>query len=231
MKDGAIPTYFDQEAAEKLSKRISDMSSKVATKKSNIAKIKAAEQLLSELKGKDIEEHKFRDKKYNWRYAALTPDGRTVKGFFEAYSKADVINFLADDNLIVYKIRLEKFVISFGGKGRKLKNKELLFILTQLSTYLKSGISLSEAIGILIKQSKKSSHKSSYLPPTYFICTNNTTNDADNHVIEEIICTTLTSFSANKNSMRQIEPYHILNPMDTTKPKLYRNYSCYFIYA
>ena len=157
--DSSNTTYFNEEIAGKLNNRISDMSARASAKKSNAAKIKAAKQLLNDMKEKDDKQHKVRDKKYNWRYEAMTADGRTVRGLFEAYSKTDVINFLSDDNLIVYKVRLERFAISFGGKAHRLKNKDLLFILTQLSTYLKSGISLSEAIGILIKQSKKSSQK------------------------------------------------------------------------
>ena len=43
-----------------------------------------------------------------------------------------------------------------------MKNKDLSFFLTQLSTYIKAGIPLLEAMKILEKQSKNKKHKQVY---------------------------------------------------------------------
>ena len=40
-------------------------------------------------------------------------------------------------------------------KPRRIKTRILVFILSELSTYIKSGIPLSEAIGIMVRETKK----------------------------------------------------------------------------
>lgn len=149
---------FSTDVSNKLTNKISGVSKKVSQKKINSQKIEMAKQLIDEMKEKE-EEEKQHEKKYNWRYEAMSQDGKTVRGYFEAYNKMDVINFLTDEGLIVYRVKKESLTINFGGKGRKIKNKDLIFIITQLSTYLKSGIALSDAIGILVRQTKNKYQK------------------------------------------------------------------------
>lgn len=103
-------------------------------------------------------------KKIMWEYIAKTSDGSAVKGYFEAYSKVEVHSFLLSEGMTVYSIRTSKWIRLLhsnltGKKGAKMKNKDLIFFLTQLSTYIKAGIPLADSLNILSKQFKKKSYK------------------------------------------------------------------------
>ena len=56
---------------------------------------------------------------------------------------------------------------SLSGTVPKIKNKDLIFLLTQLSTYIKSGIPLVDALNILIRQVQKRSYKNILRDVTY----------------------------------------------------------------
>ena len=77
-------------------------------------------------------------------------------------SKLDINAFLVNEGYTVYSIKTSPWInflykeSSFGSP--KMKTKELIFWLTQLSTYLKAGITLNDAVKILSKQ--MSSNKS-----------------------------------------------------------------------
>ena len=102
-------------------------------------------------------------KKLVWEYVAINSKGKKIKGYFEAFSRVDVQSFLMGEGLVVYSIRTNKLIQTLhgdlGGNKQKIKIKDLIFLLTQLSTYLKSGIPLVEALNILIKQTKKKTYK------------------------------------------------------------------------
>lgn len=102
-------------------------------------------------------------KKLVWEYVAIDSRGRKIKGYFEAFSRVDVQSFLMGEGLVVYSIRTNKLIQTLhgdlGGSKQKIKIKDLIFLLTQLSTYLKSGIPLVEALNILIKQTRKKTYK------------------------------------------------------------------------
>ena len=94
-------------------------------------------------------------------------DGKIEKGVMNGFSKLDVHTFLVQDGYDVYKIETSKTIEFLYGQasifGAKLKTKDLLFWLTQLSTYLKSGIPLAEAIRILNQQmNKKGQYKRAF---------------------------------------------------------------------
>ena len=102
-------------------------------------------------------------KKLVWEYIAINSKGKKIKGYFEAFSRVDVQSFLMGEGLAVYSIRTNKLIQTLhgnlGGSKQKIKIKDLIFMLTQLSTYLKSGIPLVEALNILIKQTRKKTYK------------------------------------------------------------------------
>lgn len=102
-------------------------------------------------------------KKLVWEYIAINSKGKKIKGYFEAFSRVDVQSFLMGEGLAVYSIRTSKLIQTLhsdlGGSKQKIKIKDLIFLLTQLSTYLKSGIPLVEALNILIKQTRKKTYK------------------------------------------------------------------------
>jgi len=99
-----------------------------------------------------------------YQYTARNKDGKVETDIFFAYSKLDVYTYLISLGYDVYKIETSKWITSMYGEksvlGEKMSNKDLIFWLTQLSTYLKSGITLAESVRILGNQmSKKRSHK------------------------------------------------------------------------
>jgi len=109
--------------------------------------------LLIDFEGDDT---KRSDIKLIYEYEAKSPEGKFVRGHFEAFSKVEVHSFLLSEGYEVYKIHTNKWIaLKYAGKAsnkKKFKNKDLIFFLTQLSTYLKAGITLSESLKILARQ-------------------------------------------------------------------------------
>ncbi len=98
-----------------------------------------------------------------YEYIAKDPDGKVIKGYFEAFSKVEVHSFLLSEGMTVYQIRTNQWISLFK-KGetatkQKIKTKDLIFFLDQLSTYLKAGIPLVEALKILSRQYKDKNYK------------------------------------------------------------------------
>lgn len=117
------------------------------------------------------EDQENEGKKVVWEYVAINQKGKKIKGYFEAFSRVDVQSFLMGEGLVVYSIRTSKLIQTLygkmGGNKIKIKTKDLIFLLTQLSTYLKSGIPLVEALNILIKQTEKKAYKTILREVTY----------------------------------------------------------------
>ena len=99
-------------------------------------------------------------KKQTYIYEAKDKEGKYIKGKFDAYSKVDVHSFLLNEGFEVYSIKTSAWINFLYGSSSiaadKYSQKELIFFLTQLSTYLRSGISLIDSIRIFSKQEKKS---------------------------------------------------------------------------
>lgn len=98
-----------------------------------------------------------------FKYTAKDPAGKKVSNVFIAYSKMEVFSFLQNEGYKVLSIKTSdfiNFIYSPQVVGNvKLSNKDIIFWLTQLSTYLKSGIPLTEAMRILGKQLSSSTKK------------------------------------------------------------------------
>ena len=94
--------------------------------------------------------------KQTYEYLIEDPDGNIIKNYFNAYSKAEVYSFLKSGKNKVYEIKTSKLINLLHSarmtSGDKFKTKDLIFLLAQLSTYLKAGIALSDACEILVKQ-------------------------------------------------------------------------------
>ena len=116
--------------------------------------------LLVEFTGKDAERS---DVKVMYEYIVKDQDGKIIKGHADGYSKVEIHSYLLSEGYEVYSIRTNKWIqILYGSKGTnkvKIKTKDLIFFTTQLSTYLKSGITLIESLKILARQYKKKTYK------------------------------------------------------------------------
>lgn len=118
------------------------------------------EALLIDFDGKDAEKS---EKKVVYEYVAKDKEGKIVKDYFEAFSKVEVHSFLLSEGFEVYSIRTNKWIQMMhkntNVNNTKFKNKDLIFLLTQLSTYIKAGIPLVESLKILEKQYKNKKYK------------------------------------------------------------------------
>ncbi len=124
--------------------------------------------LLINFEGADAEKS---EKKILYQYVAKNKDGKVVKDYFEAFSKVEVHSFLLSEGYEVYSIKTNKWIQFLHGSvsvnKTKLRNKDLIFLLTQLSTYVKSGIPLVEALRILSRQYKKKSYQKIFRSVVY----------------------------------------------------------------
>ncbi len=144
-------------ANEKKDKELKKVKAKRVDNKKLSARLELEkQQLMSEL---DESENVRSEKLITFRYTARNPEGKKETGIFPAYSKSEVYNYLEGENYNVYKIETSKFIeFMYGNKQfltKKMSTKDLIFWLTQLSTYLKSGITLTESMKILSKQMGK----------------------------------------------------------------------------
>ena len=103
------------------------------------------------------------DVKIMYEYIVKDQDGKIVKGHADGFSKVEIHSYLLSEGYEVYSIRTNKWIqILYGSAGTnkvKIKTKDLIFFVTQLSTYLKSGITLIESLKILSRQYKKKKYK------------------------------------------------------------------------
>ena len=95
-----------------------------------------------------------------FRYLVRDKAGKKITNYFIAYSKMEVLTYLTNEGYTVLDITTSKLInilyLPDGMFQTKFKQKDLIFWLTQLSTYLKSGITLTEAMRFLAKQMGKS---------------------------------------------------------------------------
>ena len=137
------------------------------------------EALLINFEGDDA---KKSDKKVVYEYVARTPDGKLVKSYFEAFSKVEVHSFLLSEGYEVYSIRTTKWIQlmygSAGGSHFKMATKDLIFFLAQLSTYIKSGITLVESLRILSHQYKKKKYQKMFKALIYDLTMGDNLSDA-----------------------------------------------------
>ncbi|MBR3210645.1 MAG: type II secretion system F family protein [Bacilli bacterium] len=102
---------------------------------------------------------KVRRETKRFMYTIINSMGKKEKGPFEAETEEDVRNFLLSQDYQILEVKERSSTdIDIGGNG-KISAGDLSFCLTQLSTYLKSGIALSDAVRILAKQSNKANLK------------------------------------------------------------------------
>ena len=122
----------------------------IKQKKMNEKKLKERDILISEINKQDNVRTEYPN---TYKYQAKNSEGHDVTGYLVAYTKQEVFNFLESEGYTVYKLETNKYIeFMYGQKQfskRKLKTKDLIFWLTQLSTYLKSGIPLTDSMRIL----------------------------------------------------------------------------------
>ena len=155
---GAYMTEADKIAAEQQNAQSNEITHAPIKKevKINPNLIKERENLINSI---DAADEVRSDHPVTFRYTALSPEGKQVKNTFLAFSKIEVYTFLENEGYKVFKIETSPMIEKLYGPNafasKKIKIKDIVFWLQQLSTYLKAGIPLTDAMRILSKQMGK----------------------------------------------------------------------------
>lgn len=135
--------------------------------------------LLLNFEGDDA---KKSNEKLLYEYVAKDPEGNIVKNYAEAFSRVEVHSYLLSEGYEVYSIKTNWWIrflhAQSVGNKTKIKTKDLIFLLTQLSTYLKAGITLVEALRILSRQYKKKSYQRIFKAVVYDLTMGDNLSDA-----------------------------------------------------
>ena len=135
--------------------QLSDEAIRLARKKAELEREKI-------LVGMQVAEAK-KKKKIVFEYVARDPEGKIIKSYFEAFTDVEVHSFLLSEGYEVISIKTSPLIQILHGSRQvtnvKVKTKDLLFFLTQLSTYIKAGIPLAEALRILSRQFKNKGYQ------------------------------------------------------------------------
>ena len=140
------------------------------------------EALLIDFDGEDAEKSETKEL---YQYVAKDQEGHVIKDYFEAFSKVEVHSFLLSEGFEVYSIKkASKWTVFLHGRSSvntvRIKTKDLIFFITQLSTYLKAGIPLVEALKILSRQFKDKRYKKIFKAIIYDLTMGENFSDALN---------------------------------------------------
>ena len=117
------------------------------------------------VKKEDSEFHELHEDLYDkisFRYKAKKKDGKIITGTFDAYNIELAKKYLKNSELEVIEIApRKKFDIDIN-IGNPISIDELAFALTQLSTYIRAGITLVDSVRILAKQTDKPNKRKIY---------------------------------------------------------------------
>ena len=102
--------------------------------------------------------------KTRYKYTAYDKNGKQVKGYFDAFRRMDVESFLTAQGCKIVDIKAKKIskISNFLMFSNEMKYKDLSFFLTQLSTYIKSGIPLTDSLVMIENQTKDKKKKNLY---------------------------------------------------------------------
>lgn len=140
------------------------------------------EALLIDFDGEDAQKSETKEL---YQYVAKDQEGHVIKDYFEAFSKVEVHSFLLSEGFEVYSIKkASKWTVFLHGRSSvntvRIKTKDLIFFITQLSTYLKAGIPLVEALKILSRQFKNKQYKKIFKAIIYDLTMGENFSDALN---------------------------------------------------
>ena len=140
-------------------------------------------------------------KNIRYKYKVRDKNGVISDGKLDALSKVDVHSFLMNRGFDVLEITEDQMANKFGLvqlTTRQMKDKDLNFFLTQLSTYIKAGIPLMDSINILAKQTKDKKTQNLY-----------------NRLVFEL--TSGESFSEALNKQGEVFPKLLINMVKTSE--------------
>ncbi len=117
----------------------------------------------NELKQEIEKENIKLSKEVPFLYRIVDEDGNVYKNIFYGTSRKDIYNFLTNSGYAVEYLKTSKWIEFVYGESeylyKKFSNKDLIFFATELDSYIKSGISLTDSMEILAKQESKNKYK------------------------------------------------------------------------
>ena len=107
-----------------------------------------------------------------YKYVVKNSNGEIIHGKTVGKSLKEVYTFLQSEYEEVYDVKTSFLIDALYKEtnigGSKLSNKNLIFLLTQLSTYLKAGLTLNEAVKLLCVQMKVSKTQLQAMQGVYY---------------------------------------------------------------
>ena len=100
--------------------------------------------------------------KIPFRYKAKRADGKVINGTYDAVNIDQAKRFLANSDLQVISIAPRKKFDIDVAIGNPISLADLAFALTQLSTYIRAGMTLVDSVKILAKQTDKPAKRKVY---------------------------------------------------------------------
>ena len=100
--------------------------------------------------------------KIHYRYKAKNSKGKVINGTFDAYNEAQARKYLSNQGLDIQEIKVRSKYDFDINIGNPISMSELAFALTQISTYLRAGITLIDSVRILAKQTEKPAKRKVY---------------------------------------------------------------------
>jgi type IV pilus assembly protein PilC len=85
----------------------------------------------------------------SYRYTALAPDGKAVKGTIEAATVKGAMASLIDQSYDVKALKARKSVFQFEITRKKLKLADVMHVSRQLAAFTKAGVPLPDAIQVI----------------------------------------------------------------------------------
>ena len=122
-------------------------------------------------------------KNVRYQYKVRDKAGNITNGKLDALSKVDVHSFLMNQGYDVIEIKEDELFNKLGLvqlTTRQMRDKDLNFFLTQLSTYIKAGIPLVDSINILAKQARNKATRNLYNRLVFELTTGQTLSEALN---------------------------------------------------
>jgi type IV pilus assembly protein PilC len=122
-----------------------------------------------------------------FKYAATDIHGKRVRGVTDAASERGAMALLVDQELDVQQLKEKKSVLQFEITKKKLKQADLMHFCRQLAAFVRAGIPLVEALGVIEEE-------------------------ADDKTLREVLQTVQESLIAGDTFSAALEPFHSMFP-------------------
>ena len=183
------PFSLKKENTKNIKKEVSKETVKVKNKKQEVLtesrEVKTKRLVTDEKIDLNNNDTKNSNKKLRFTYKIRLENGKIVSDYFDANNEQNVKIFLESQGYDVVSIKEDKLSNMLGltkvESTKRMRYKDLTFFLTQLSAFVRSGVTLVDALSILSSQVKKRNLKLVYRKLIFEINTGVSFSDALAH--------------------------------------------------